>query len=216
MRKTAFRHGIRGSSSLCGRRRFAPPAHSSAQMSRAAHMRCIVLSQFIFPRAHSHTTIRFHPSLRQVSSLRMSLRTFLDHFSIQNATLLFGIVESAQPCLCQKQPRTSIIVRARGTTISGCPTNRLSHTRNLQPAANMRRRTSVSGFVSRPRMRLIILLRCSGVILSIADSGAGICDQCVNIIAGKLPGTGGKAGKLHHEQQLCHLCSQAFDKAYAG
>ena len=53
--------------------------------------------------AHSHTTIRFHPSFCQAASLRLSRFTFRDHFCIQNDTLLFGIEEEEQPCRCQKQ-----------------------------------------------------------------------------------------------------------------
>ena len=51
--------------------------------------------------------------------------------------------------------------------MSGRPGNRLSHTLNLHPAAKIRLRTRTSGFVSRHLILLIILLRCSGVILSI-------------------------------------------------
>ena len=139
-------------------------ASSSAHASSAVQMRSSVCSHFGLASAHPQTTIRFHPSLRHVASLRRSRRTFLDHFSIQNATLLFGIVESAQPCRCQKHPRTSMIVRARGTTMSGFPRNRLSHTRNRHPAAKIRRLTHVSGLVSLPLILLMIRLRCSGVI----------------------------------------------------
>ena len=60
-----------------------------------------------------------------------------------------------------------MMVRALGTTMSGRPGNRLSHTLNLHPAAKIRLRTRTSGFVSRHLILLIILLRCSGVILSI-------------------------------------------------
>ena len=87
---------------------------------------CSLCSPF---SAHSHTTIRFQPSFCQAASLRLSRFTFRDHFCIQNDTLLLGIEEEAQPCRCQKQPRTSMSVRARETTMSGRPTNRLSHTR---------------------------------------------------------------------------------------
>jgi len=147
-------------------RRLVPAASSSAQESSAWQIRRSVLSHFCLSSAQPHTTIRFQPSLRHAASLRLSRRTFFDHFSIQKATLLFGIVESAHPWRCQKQPRTSMIVRARGITTSGRPMKRLSHTRKRHPAANMRCLTSVSGFVSLPRIRLMILLRCSGVMRS--------------------------------------------------
>jgi hypothetical protein len=83
--------------------------------------------------------------------------------------LLLGIVESAQPWRCQKHPRMSMMVLAFGTTMSGLPVKRRSQTRNLQPAAEIRLRTRTSGFVSRPLILLIILLRCSGVTRSITD-----------------------------------------------
>ena len=90
-------------------------------MFSAVQMRSKVDSRFRADSAHPHTTIRFHPARRQALSLRRSRRTFRDHFSIQKATLLFGIVASAQPCRCQKQPRMSMIVRAFGMTMSGRP-----------------------------------------------------------------------------------------------
>ena len=153
---------------MTARRRFAPDLDciSSAQESSAAHMRRRVRSRSRRSRAQAQTTIRFHPAFRQAASFRRSRRTFRDHFSIQNAMLLFGMVESAQPWRCQKQPRMSMIVRARATTMSGRPVNRLSQTRKRHPAAKIRCRTSFSGFVSLPRIRLMSALRCSWVILS--------------------------------------------------
>ena len=54
-------------------------------------------SRFCPSNAQPHRTIRFQPPARHASSLRRSRLTFFDHFSIQKAMLLFGIVESAQP-----------------------------------------------------------------------------------------------------------------------
>ena len=96
-------------------------AHSEAQDSTLAQMRSSVLAALPPTRAHCQTIIKFQPASRHAFSLRWSRLTFFDHFSIQNAMFDFGIVESLHPCLCQKHPRTSIIVFAFGTTMSGFP-----------------------------------------------------------------------------------------------
>ena len=160
---------MRGRVSRWGARRFLPSEASSAQALRHSQMRRRVRSRFMPSSAQPHTVITFQPSSFHDFSLRLSRLTFFDHFSIQNCTLLLGIVESAQPWRCQKHPRMSMMVLAFGTTMSGLPVKRRSQTRNLQPAAKIRLRTRTSGLVSRPLILLIILLRCSGVTRSITD-----------------------------------------------
>ena len=156
-----------GSSSRCGHRRHLPEAHSSLHASTFAQILSSVRSIVVPLSAHCHTTMRFQPASSHAFSLRWSRLTFLDHFSIQNAMFDFGMVESLHPCLCQKHPRTSIIVLALGITTSGFPGYRLSHTLNRQPKAKSRLRTRISGTVSLPRIFAINRLRCSGVIVSI-------------------------------------------------
>ena len=101
-------------------------------------------------------------STRLAKGIRMGVQ-------VCKAMFDFGIVESLHPCLCQKHPRTSIIVFALGITMSGLPLNRLSHTLNRQPQANSRLRTIISGNVSLPRIFAITRLRCSVVNVSISN-----------------------------------------------
>ena len=84
-------------------------------------MRTSVSSRRTGLSAHSHTRITFQPRSFQSASCRRSRRTLLAHFVVQNSTLDFGIELTAQPWRCQKQPRTSMNVWARGTTTSGWP-----------------------------------------------------------------------------------------------
>ena len=156
-----------GNSSLWGRGRGLPVAHSEAHCAIFEQMRSSVRPALTPSREHCQTTRRFQPESHQARSFRLSRLTFFDHFSIQNAVLDLGIVESLQPCLCQKHPRTSMIVRAWGTTISGLPGYLLSHTLNRQPRENSCLRTRISGEVSLPRIFAISRLRCSLPILSI-------------------------------------------------
>ena len=148
-------------------RRIIFDLHSEAHKFTLAHMRSSVRLALSPSRAHCQTIIKFHPASRHAASLRWSRLAFFDHFSIQKAMFDFGIVESLHPCLCQKHPRTSMIVFALGITMSGLPLSRLSHTLNREPAANSLLRTRSSGFVSFPRIFDINSLRCSVVIVSI-------------------------------------------------
>ena len=149
-------------------------ARFSVHVSSLAQMRSSVRSALSPSRAHCQTIIKFHPASRHAASLRWSRLIFFDHFSIQNAIFDFGIVESLHPCLCQKQPRTSIIVLAFGITMSGLPWNLLSQTLYRQPQEYSRLRTSISGKVSLPWIFAISRLRCSGVILSINAMISGV------------------------------------------
>ena len=88
---------MRGSVSLCGMRRILPSAFSSAQTFRHSQTRRSVRSRFNPSSAQPHIVIMFQPSSFHAFSLRLSRFTFFDHFSIQNCTLLLGIVESAHP-----------------------------------------------------------------------------------------------------------------------
>ena len=148
----SFRSGAvyapRGSSRRWGTRRETPDAASAAQAETLAAIRSSVRPARGPSRAHCHTIIRFHPAARQAASLRRSRRTFFDHFSIQKATFVFGMVDSRHPCRCQKHPRTSTIVFARGITTSGLPGYRLSQTLNRQPSANSLLRTRSSGILT--------------------------------------------------------------------
>ena len=207
-----------GSSRRWGMRRGMAAARSAAQEASLAQSLSSVLSRRDGASAHSQTMMRFQPPFAQSASLRMSRRTFFDHFSIQNATLDFGIVDSLQPCLCQKHPRTSTIVRAFGITTSGLPTNRLSQTRNRHPSANSRLRTTISGSVSLPRIFDISRLRCSGVNLSTssghAAGGGGPVEVSVNDrlyvrCAGVLPvEIVGVLPDVDHEKRLDALLSE--------
>ena len=90
-------YGMRGRVRRWGVRRFLPSAASSAQALRHSQIRRSVRSRFMPSSAQPHTVITFQPSSFHAFSLRLSRLTFFDHFSIQNCTLLLGIVESAQP-----------------------------------------------------------------------------------------------------------------------
>ena len=155
-----------GSSSLRGLSRTV--LRASANAATCEQTRLSVRSVFAPTSAHPQITITFQPASCQAVSLRRSRLTFFDHFSIQKAIFVFGMVDALQPCLCQKHPRTSMIVFALGITMSGRPRKRLSHTLNRHPSANSRLRTRISGRVSLPRIMLMQRCRCSVVIVSIA------------------------------------------------
>lgn len=116
---------------------------------------------------HSQMTITRQPADLSARCAAESRRTLPSNFRAQNSGLLFGEYASPQSCLCQKQPCTKIAVLFDRKTISGRPGNSWACVRYRKPRFHSIRRTTISGPVSRPRMRPIRALRCSGVRVSI-------------------------------------------------
>lgn len=115
-----------------------------------------VLSRRAGESPHVQTTMTSQPDAVSAFSLRRSRATFALNLRDQNSRLVFGRVDSAQPCRCQKQPRTSMTVFHRGRTMSGLPGRRLSHTRNRNPFRKRNDLTIFSGRVSFPRIAAMI------------------------------------------------------------
>lgn len=124
-------------------------------------MRSANLSRFSFSFVSHPQIVRLrHPAFRSAAAFLLSLATFSSNFSIQNLTLLFGILAYRQPrCRCQKQPCTNTTVRYFGKTISGFPGNSLLCSRYRNPRACKYFLTVSSGVVFSPRTRDISQLR---------------------------------------------------------
>ena len=109
--------------------------------------------------------ITCHPAACSNFWLRASLSWLRIILSRQKSALVAGRC-FWHSCPCQKQPLTNITVRHLRITMSGRPGNDFTYSRYRNPCRHNHRRTTISGLVSRPLMRLIQRCRCSGVILS--------------------------------------------------
>jgi len=113
-------------------------------------------------------TITCQPSLRSAVVLRRSRLTFELSLVSQKSGRVLGSTELLQLlCMCQKQPCTKTTARRAGSTISGLPGKSRRLMENRKPKQCRMDLTRFSGPVSRPLIRLIFQLRCSGVSLSL-------------------------------------------------
>jgi hypothetical protein len=124
-------------------------------------------SRFGPRNAHSQTVSTRHPACLSASCAFPSRILFPVIFAAQNSGRVAGALNIGQSWPCQKQPCTSTAARWRGNRRSGLPGSSLAWTRKRRPVACRPRLSSISGCVSRPRTRLILWLRCSGVWTSI-------------------------------------------------
>ena len=114
------------------------------------------------------------PNDRSSLTLRASRATLPENFRSQKSLLVFGVEAFRHPgCRCQKQPCTNTTARLAGSTISGLPGRSLWRSEKRNPRRCSNDRTRFSGAVSRPRMRLMLQLRCSGVMRSMASRRKG-------------------------------------------
>lgn len=119
-------------------------------------------------RSHSHTSKTRQPAAIRWSLFRASRITLPRNFSAQNSTLVAGIVAYRQPSWrCQKQPCTKMHALYLASTISGCPTNALTWSRNLKPWACSNFRIFSSGLVFFLPIRDIMRERISLLTVSI-------------------------------------------------
>ena len=110
--------------------------------------------------SHSHTTSTFHPSLRRARRLTLSRAALPSSFANHQSRRLVGLVQFLHfLCRCQKQPCTRTTVLCFGSTTSGRPGSFFPCSRNLYPILCSSERTTFSGVVSFPRMRLMFQLR---------------------------------------------------------
>jgi hypothetical protein len=122
-------------------------------------VRCLVKR----PRSlssHSHTTMVLHPIRCASDWTVMSRRRLPSSLRRQKPVRDLGMVASEQPgCWCQKQPCTQITFRRPGKAMSGRPGIGLYCRRYRYPRSVSKRRSALSGPVSRCRIRDISLLR---------------------------------------------------------
>jgi hypothetical protein len=116
---------------------------------------------------HSQTTITRHPALRSLEIAWRSRSAFRAIFSVQKSVRVDGILHNVQPWLCQKHPCAKITARRAGNTKSGRPGRSRRCKRKRRPLACKPLRSTISGFVSRPRIRLMFSRLCSGVKTSV-------------------------------------------------
>ncbi len=121
-------------------------------------------------RAHSQTTRVRHPASARSTRACASLVRFPPIFLAQNSALVAGSLNIGQSWPCQKQPCTNTTARKRGNTRSGHPGKFFRWSRKRNPRACRPDRSMSSGLVSRPRMRLMLSLRCSVVRTSAMPS----------------------------------------------
>lgn len=118
-------------------------------------------------KAHSHTTATRQCCSSNFWIAASSRCAFRAIFPAQNSVRVFGTRNRAHPVWpCQKHPCTNTTTFQRGNTTSGRPGRSFRNKRNRKPAECRYRRTSNSGWVSRPRIPDIIRERVSGLILS--------------------------------------------------
>lgn len=114
--------------------------------------------------SHSQITSGSQPAVRNDSRTRLSRSVFLANFKRQKSAFDAGVVAWRQPgWRCQKQPWTRTTFRRDGKTRSGRPGRSRRWSRKRYPRRWARRRTIISGRVSRPRMRDITFDRFSDV-----------------------------------------------------
>lgn len=117
---------------------------------------------------HSHTTITCQPRLRNCLATVRSRSMFASNFVFQNLTRDFGMYAYLQPgCRCQKQPCMKTTVFRLGSAISGRPGRSGACRRNRNPSRRRTELTTISGCVSRPRIRDMFVLLCCWVSLSV-------------------------------------------------
>lgn len=120
-------------------------------------------------------TVRtFHPSSRSCFVTSWSRRLFFPIFCFQNRTLEEGRCPREQECPCQKHPLTNTTLRLEGNTRSGVPVKSFRCSLKRYPSRWSIDRIKSSGPVSRPRMRDIMRLRCSGGNMSIDVGTFGV------------------------------------------
>jgi hypothetical protein len=88
------------------------------------------------------------------------------NFAFQYPRRVAGILNRPQLWACQKHPRTSMIFRCRGRTMSGLPGNSGTCSRNLYPSRCTIRRTINSGVVFFDRIAAMQRDRWDGVRVS--------------------------------------------------
>lgn len=104
---------------------------------------------------HSQTIRTRRPTSRSARTALSSRNCVASSLLFQNAARVFGNIEFAHPCECQKQPCTKIAVRCFGKTISGFPGKSFLCNRNRKPFRCNQLRTNISGFVFLPLIAAI-------------------------------------------------------------
>lgn len=122
--------------------------------------------------AHSQITRTRQPAAKRSLTAFWSLASLSSSFWRQKSFRVSGSFESAHLWKCQKQPWMNAAVRYRGKTRSGRPGRFLSYSRYLSPLACSPHRISISGLVSRLRMRLMLSWRCLAVSTSAIHSSS--------------------------------------------
>ena len=151
-----------------------------------------------FRSAHSQITSTRQPSARNASVAASSRFLLSVIFLRQKLRRDAGQRNAGQLCWCQKHPCTKTTARCRGNTRSGRPGSLRSCSRYRRPRRNSARRMRSSGAVSVPRMRLMLALRCAGVIVSasvllrqteraLSSSGALRCSRALRRTASISP-----------------------------
>ena len=106
---------------------------------------------------HYQITITFHPNAFSWFSASLSRFWVPEILSIHHSVRVLGITKYRQPsCPCQKQPLINSTVLYLGKTISGFPGRVFTFSLYLKLLANKNCRTSISGFVFFPFMRLML------------------------------------------------------------
>ena len=116
--------------------------------------------------AHSQIINTRQPADFNISVALRSRCALARSFAFQKSWRVSGSLDSEQRCACQKQPWMNTTVRYFGKTRSGLPGSERSCNRYHNPRACTPRRISISGFVSLPRMRLMLSWRCAAVSTS--------------------------------------------------
>ena len=135
--------------------------------------RSLSASSTRFRNSHSQTTKKSHPSVFSSTCCRRSRSRLLWSLGPQKSRRDFGSRANLQVesgCRCQKQPCTKMALRRLRKTRSGAPGRRRSCRRYRKPMAWTKRRTSISGLLSRLRTRAIRALRAAGLRVSIWQS----------------------------------------------
>lgn len=110
--------------------------------------------------SHSQITITFQPNTWSFISASLSRSQVALIFCSHHSERVLGSTKQRQPlCPCQKQPFTKITVLYLGRTMSGFPGRVFTFRRYRNPLANRNLRTSISGWVCLPLIRLMLKLR---------------------------------------------------------
>ena len=103
-----------------------------------------------------------HPSLSSASKAARSRSRFPAIFALKSVRVA-GSRNIGQPWPCQRHPWTRITARCFGKTRSGWPGSDDTWRRKRMPAQWRPRCSRISGLASRPRIRLILNERRSGL-----------------------------------------------------